>query len=240
MRSRSGKGSWARRILFLLNLGAFAAVLLSTRRNEPWWLGMLLLVWGTLSAGFFRWLDWRVRPTATPDGRAPQRPSMIETLAALQTPPPRAVRSEVIARLVRQYRRAYPPLLALPILLGVSWFWPTDAVLKYQGVAAVRAMILCALVTAMVVYVESNVRAVRRLVREGEVLHGAVADVSHFRDRATVRFSFAGAPLDVSVPLHEAGDLEPELPVPILVASGSRLVGVITASATVVVARMQR
>jgi hypothetical protein len=238
MGGRSGKGSWVRRILVLLNFGAVTAVVLWTRRSAPWWLGMLLAGWGGASAAFFRWFDWRGHRAATSDASARQRPPAIEIPVALQTPPPRAVRSEFAARAVRHYRTAYPALLAFPILLGVCWFPRTDAILKFEGLVTVQALVLLALVMAVVHYVESNVRAVRRLVRLGSVSQGAVANVSPLRNKVMVRFSFAGAPLQVSVPLDEVGDLEPELHVPVLVASGSSLVGLITASGKIVVARM--
>lgn len=239
MTSRSGKRSWLRWSLLALNLGAITAFLLWTRREDRWWLGLLLIGWGWLVAGFFRWFDRRGRRLAKSDTPTP-RPHVFEIPAALQAPPPRAVRSEVAARMVRHYRRAYPSLLVLPLLLGVFWFRRTDWIVAYAGLAIVQAMVLLALVLAAVLYVESNVRAVRSLLRDGAVVRGVVAGVSPMRNKATVDFSLAGARLRVSVPLDEASDLEPEYQVPILVASGSSLVAMVIAPEKMVVARMRR
>jgi hypothetical protein len=238
MRGTFAQGSWVGRILWLLNLGGFTAVLLCTPRDDRWWVGFLLLGWAWLSAGFFRWFDWRGRRGATSDAAAPTLPPVIETPVPLQTPPPRAVRSEFAARAVRQWRVTYFGLLVFPGLLGVYWFRRMDAILKFEGLATVQALVLLALVMAVVLYVESNVRAVRRLLRDGLVSQGKVADVSPLRSIATVHFSLAGAPVRVSVRFDEVSQLEPELLVPILVATGSSLVGVVTANGNIVVARM--
>jgi hypothetical protein len=122
-------------------------------------------------------------------------------------------------------------------LLGVSWFRRADVVSKFEGLATVQALVLLALVMAAVLYVESNVRAVRRLIREGQVSLGTVANVSALRNSATVHFSLAGAPLRVSVCFDEISQLEPKLQVPVLVASGFSLVGVVTGTGGIVVAR---
>lgn len=238
MTSRSGKRSWLRWILVALNLGAITAVLLWTRREDRWWLGMVLVGWGWLVAGFFRWFDRRERRLAKSGTSTPRKP-VIEVPAALQASPPRAVRREFGAQVARHYRVAYPPLLALPLLLGVFWFRRID-VIGGAGLALIQAAVLLALVLTAVLYVESNVRAVWSLLREGSVVRGVVETVSPLRNNATVHFSFAGALLRVSVPLDEARDLEPQSQVPILVASGSSLVAMVTAPEKIVVARIGR
>jgi hypothetical protein len=68
----------------------------------------------------------------------------------------------------------------------------------------------------------------------------AIVGVSTLRNKAKIRFSFGGAPVRVSVSLDEIGALEPDSQseVPVLVLTGSSLVGLITAGAEVVIARM--
>jgi hypothetical protein len=236
----TGKGARVGRVLIFLNLGVFAAVLLWAPRDDRWWLGILAAAWAWLCTGFSRWLEWRGRSPVGSDVSTSQGPLVIETPLALQTPPPRAVSGAFASRATRHYRTAYPALLALPSLLGVFWFRRTDAILRYEGLATVQALVLVALVLAAVLYVESNVRAVRSLLRDGSVVRGVVAGLSPMRSEVAVRYSFAGTALSVSLPLDDASDLGPGSQVPLLVASGSGLVAIVTAPEKILVARTRR
>ncbi len=236
MAGRPEQRSWARRMLVLLNVSLFLGVLLWIRGDDPWWLGVPL-AWGWFSAAFFRWFDLRSRRTAAA-GAAVGRGRPLQTPAALQNPPPRAWRAGFSARAARHYRRSYPGLLVLPIVLGEFWFWRTSG--EADGLSTMHALVILALVVAVVLYVESNVRLVGTLVRDGAVVQGTVVGVQPVRNRVTVRFVFEGAARSVAVPVDDVRDLGPPSQVPVLVRSGSSLVGMVTAGEAIVVARAER
>jgi hypothetical protein len=213
------------------------ALLLWDRGSDDWLrLGILLMAWASLAVAFVQWLNRRARQRMTSSASAPRGSPVIAIPVPLQAPPPRAVRSDLVTRAIRHYRAAYPSLFVLPVLLGLGWFRHP------QTRTFVFVLPLLALTTVMVLYVESNVRAVRRLLRDGSVVQGVVTRVSRWRKvpEATVSFSLANAPCRVSMPLDQDGDLELQTQVPILVAGGSSLVGMVTSGEEVLVGRMRR
>lgn len=138
----------------------------------------------------------------------------------LVSPPPRPAGVHA-QRAIGRVRARYAGLLVVPLALLVM--------AVQRGPDPVAFAVPVMLGVAFVIFVESNVRAIRRLVRDGEVGQGVVDRSRRVRGgrQVWVRFSREGRPRSVAALVPPEVELALGSVVPVLAAPGYGLAGVI-------------
>lgn len=232
--------SWFGRLLALVLLGSFTAVVVSRdlrgEHSSPALdFAILALVWGGFLLDSARKL--RARSSSAPDsvdapGLPDHRPGLPVELR--QAPPRSADSSQLVRGAVAWYRIHLLGLVLCAVPLASSVLRSEDA----RGLV-ISSALGGVMGLGLVLFVESNVRAIRRLVRDGTVIHGEVCRILNQRGGAfiTVEFQVDGRRLRVSPLAQGVSQLQRGMTIPVLMIRGSSLAGVVVDPEQVAVGR---
>lgn len=234
--------SWFGRLLVLALLGSFTAVVVARdlrgERSAPALdFAILALVWGSFLLDAARKLRGRSSGRFVPEGvAAPSEPDHRSELPnELRQPPPRSADSSHLVRgAVSRYRVSLFGLVLCAAPPVSTWLRHGDG--KGTMIAGILGGVMG---LGLVLFVESNVRAIRRLVRDGTVVYGEVCRILNQRGGAfiTVEYPVDGRRLRVSPLTQGVGLLQRGMTVPVLMIRGSSLAGVVVDAEQVAVGR---
>lgn len=195
------------------------------------------MVWGLSLVSFIRWFRSRPRGGAPAAESEPaRRPPRGEAPPELLAPPPRPLGSSPIARAaVARYRVSLWGL----VLLAVP---PLGSIGRGGRFDLIAVAISTAMGLGLVLWVESSVRAVRRLLREGTVVDGTIRRIWRGRGASAtvaVELDVRGQRRRVAAPVWDAADLEVGMKMPVLAQQGRSLAALVAGSTELAVGRLR-